>query len=82
MMLTALNDFARERGLTDDPLYEVKPVDFFIRISAKGKFIKLESLAREDGRGNAMPIPRLPQRSVNIAAGFFADNSKDRKSVV
>ncbi|WP_141617055.1 type I-C CRISPR-associated protein Cas8c/Csd1 [Myxococcus sp. AB036A] len=76
MMLTALNDFARERGLTDDPLYEVKPVDFFIRISAKGKFIKLESLAREDGRGNAMPIPRLPQRSVNIAAGFFADNSK------
>lgn len=75
-MLTALNDFARERGLTDDPLYEVKPVDFFIRISAKGKFIKLESLAGEDGRGKPMPVPRLPQRSVNIAAGFFADNPK------
>ncbi len=76
MMLTALNDFARERGLTDDPLYEVKPVDFFIRISAKGKFIALESAAGEDGRGKPMPVPRLPQRSVNIAAGFFADNPK------
>ncbi len=76
MMLTALNDFARERGLTDDPLYEEKPVDFFIRISAEGTFIKLESLAGEDGRGKPMPIPRLPQRSVNIAAGFFADNPK------
>ncbi|XSE98595.1 type I-C CRISPR-associated protein Cas8c/Csd1 [Pseudomyxococcus flavus] len=76
MMLTALNDFARERGLTDDPLYEVKPVDFFIRISAAGKYVTLESLAGEDGRGKPMPIPRLPQRSVNIAAGFFADNPK------
>ncbi|AEI64170.1 CRISPR-associated RAMP Csd1 family protein [Corallococcus macrosporus] len=75
-MLTALNDFARERGLTDDPLYEVKPVDFFIRISAKGKFVSLESTAGEDGRGKPMPVPRLPQRSVNIAAGFFADNPK------
>lgn len=76
MMLTALNDFARERGLTDDPLYEVKPVDFFIRISAEGTFLSLEPLAGEDGRGTPISIPRLPQRSVNIAAGFFADNPK------
>ncbi|WIG93666.1 type I-C CRISPR-associated protein Cas8c/Csd1 [Myxococcus sp. SDU36] len=76
MMLTALNDFARERGLTDDLLYEVKPVDFFIRISAAGKFVTLESTAGEDGRGKPLSIPRLPQRAANIAAGFFADNPK------
>lgn len=76
MMLAALNDFARERGLADDPLYEVKAVDFLIRISGKGKFLSLESTVGEDGKGKPMSIPRLPQRSVNIAAGFFVDNPK------
>ena len=76
MMLAALNDLCRERGLADDPLYEVKPVDFLLRISGKGKFVALESTAGEDGRGKPMSIPRLPQRSVNIAAGFFSDNPK------
>jgi CRISPR-associated protein Csd1 len=76
MMLAALNDLARERGLADDPLYEVKPVDFFLRISPKGAFVALEPTAGEDGRGKPLSIPRLPQRSVNIAAGFFADNPK------
>jgi len=33
MMLAALNDLCRERGLADELLYEVKPVDFLLRIS-------------------------------------------------
>ncbi|MCK8501940.1 type I-C CRISPR-associated protein Cas8c/Csd1 [Myxococcus fulvus] len=76
MMLTALNDFARERGLVDDPLYETKPVDFLIRLSAKGKLLGLEPTQDEKGRGVARSIPRLPGRSVNIAAGFLSDNTK------
>ncbi|MCP3139987.1 type I-C CRISPR-associated protein Cas8c/Csd1 [Pyxidicoccus xibeiensis] len=76
MMLAALNAFARERGLADDPLYEVKPVDFLIRIDVEGGFIGLESTVGEGGKGKPMSIPRLPQRSANIAAGFFADYPK------
>ncbi|WP_426735037.1 type I-C CRISPR-associated protein Cas8c/Csd1 [Myxococcus faecalis] len=76
MMLTALNDFARERGLVDDPLYETKPVDFLIRLSAKGKLLGLEPTQDEKGRGKPLSIPRLPTRAVNIAAGFLADNTK------
>lgn len=76
MMLASLNEFARERGFMDDPLYEVKAVDFLLRISSEGKFVSLESTAGENGRGLPMSIPRLPARSVNIAAGFLADNPK------
>ncbi|NTX40836.1 type I-C CRISPR-associated protein Cas8c/Csd1 [Myxococcus sp. CA033] len=76
MMLTALNDFALERGLMDDPLYEKRPVDFQIQLSPEGKFLGL--VPTQDGRGRGLPvlIPRIPQRSVNIAAGFVVDNSK------
>ncbi|GEN10730.1 CRISPR-associated protein, Csd1 family [Myxococcus fulvus] len=76
MMLTALNDFARARGLIDDPLYELKPVDFLIRLDVKGKFKGLEYTQDENGRGIARRIPRLPARSMNVAAGFLADNTK------
>ncbi|NTX60343.1 type I-C CRISPR-associated protein Cas8c/Csd1 [Myxococcus sp. CA051A] len=76
MMLAALNNFARERGLLDDPLYETRPVDFRICLSTKGKFLELVSTQTERGRGIPIRIPRIPQRSVNIAAGFLVDNSK------
>ncbi|XXF79370.1 type I-C CRISPR-associated protein Cas8c/Csd1 [Myxococcaceae bacterium GXIMD 01537] len=76
MMLAALNEFARERKLTDDPLYEEKPVDFLLRISGEGRFIGMEPTQGEDGKGKKLAIPRIPQRSVNIAAGFFVDNPK------
>ncbi|MCP3065618.1 type I-C CRISPR-associated protein Cas8c/Csd1 [Myxococcus sp. K38C18041901] len=76
MMLTALNDFARARGLIDDPLYESKPVDFLIRLDVKGKFKGLEYTQDENGRGISRRIPRLPARSVNVSAGFLADNTK------
>ncbi|NVJ22291.1 type I-C CRISPR-associated protein Cas8c/Csd1 [Myxococcus sp. AM011] len=76
MMLTALNDFALERGLLDDPLYETKAVDFQIRLSPEGKFLGLVPTQDERGRGLPVPIPRIPPRSVNIAAGFLVDNSK------
>ncbi|MCP3105466.1 type I-C CRISPR-associated protein Cas8c/Csd1 [Myxococcus sp. K15C18031901] len=76
MMLTALNDFARERGLVDDPLYESKSVDFLVCLDRKGKFLSLQSRQDERGRGTPMAIPRLPARSVNVAAGFLADNTK------
>ncbi|MCE9674101.1 type I-C CRISPR-associated protein Cas8c/Csd1 [Myxococcus stipitatus] len=76
MMLTALNDYARERGLVDDPLYETKAVDFLIRLDRKGKLLGLEPTQDEKGRGIPMSIPRLPPRSVNVSAGFLADNTK------
>lgn len=76
MMLAALDAFARERGLADDPLYETRPVDFRIRLGAKGEFLGLESTQDERGKGTALLIPRIPQRSVNVAAGFLVDNSK------
>ncbi|WP_342377072.1 type I-C CRISPR-associated protein Cas8c/Csd1 [Myxococcus stipitatus] len=76
MMLAALNAFAQERGLADDPLYENRPVDFLIRVSAKGTFQGLESTQDERGNGLPLLIPRIPQRAVNIAAGFLVDNSK------
>ncbi|NTX51784.1 type I-C CRISPR-associated protein Cas8c/Csd1 [Myxococcus sp. CA039A] len=76
MMLTALNDFAKERGLLDDPLYERKAVDFLIQLSPEGKFLALVPTQDERGRGRPVLIPRIPPRSVNIAAGFLVDNSK------
>ncbi|QSQ12425.1 type I-C CRISPR-associated protein Cas8c/Csd1 [Myxococcus landrumensis] len=76
MMLAALDAFARERRLADDPLYETRPVDFRIRLGAKGKFLGLESTQDERGKGQPLLIPRMPQRSVNVAAGFLVDNSK------
>ncbi|MFY2559079.1 type I-C CRISPR-associated protein Cas8c/Csd1 [Corallococcus terminator] len=75
-MLAALNDFARERGLLDDPLYETKAVDFQIRLSPEGKFLGLVPTQNERGKGLPLSIPRIPQRRVNIAAGFLVDNPK------
>ncbi|WP_338873517.1 type I-C CRISPR-associated protein Cas8c/Csd1 [Myxococcus stipitatus] len=76
MMLAALDAFARERGLADDPLYETRPVDFRIRLGAKGEFLGLESTQDERGKGMPLLIPRIPQRRVNIASGFLVDNPK------
>ncbi|WNZ59873.1 type I-C CRISPR-associated protein Cas8c/Csd1 [Myxococcus sp. MxC21-1] len=75
MLLAALNDYARRRGLLDEVLWATRPVYFLLRITHEGRFVALVPTAKH-GAGMPMRIPRPPQRASNVAAGFLVDNPK------
>jgi len=76
MMLKALYELAQREGLLENPDFEKKKVDIYLRIDADGKFLGLESTADKVGRGQVIDVPRLPKRSSGIAAGFLFDNAQ------
>jgi CRISPR-associated protein Csd1 len=76
MMLQALYTLARERGLLEDPDYEQRPVHLLLRVDAEGRPLGLVRRMDEKGRGEPMAIPRLPKRTVAVAAGLLVDNSR------
>ncbi len=76
MMLGALYELAQREHLVDDPDYEKKKVDFFLRIDAKGSFRGLIPTRTDGGRAHEIPVPRAPKRSSGISAGFLFDNAK------
>ena len=76
MILQALYELSRSRGLVKDPLYEKKPVHGVLEIDAEGRLLALVETQDERGRGLDSLVPRGPKRSVNVAPGFLVDNSK------
>jgi hypothetical protein len=76
MMLAALDDLAQREHLVDDPDYEKKKVDFFLRIDAQGTFLGLIPTRTDGGRAYEIPVPRFPKRSSGVSAGFLFDNAK------
>jgi CRISPR-associated protein Csd1 len=76
MMLAALYELAQREHLVDDPDYEKKKVDFFLRIDEKGTFRGLIPTRTDGGRAHEIQVPRFPKRSSGISAGFLFDNAK------
>ncbi|MFS8068872.1 MAG: type I-C CRISPR-associated protein Cas8c/Csd1, partial [Byssovorax sp.] len=76
MMLAALYELAQREHLVDDPDYEKKKVDFFLRVDARGTFRGLIPTRTDGGRAHEIPVPRFPKRSSGISAGFLFDNAK------
>jgi len=76
MMLGALYELAQREHLVDDPDYEKKKVDFFLRIDAHGTFRGLIPTRTDGGRAHEIPVPRFPKRSSGVSAGFLFDNAK------
>lgn len=76
MMLKALYELAKREGLVEDPDFEKRKVDLFLRIDANGKFLALEAAGARAGQGKVIHVPRLPRRAKNIAPGFLFDNAK------
>jgi CRISPR-associated protein Csd1 len=77
MMLKALYDLALRENLLDDPNYEKRRVDYFLRINEQGGYISLESTKDENGRAKEIPVPRMKNRAGSgQAPGFFFDNAK------
>jgi CRISPR-associated protein Csd1 len=77
MMLGALYELAQREHLVDDPDYEKKKVDFFVRIDAGGTFLSLVPTRTDEGRAHEIQVPRFPKRSgTGTAPGFLYDNAK------
>lgn len=76
MMLKALYELAMREKLLENPNFEKKKVDLFLRIDAAGKFLALEAAGIRLGQGQLIDVPRLPKRANNIAAGFLFDKAK------
>lgn len=76
MMLHALYDLAKSRGLLDDPDYEKKKLDYLLRIDARGRFVDLTPTKGESGRSDEILVPRMPKRTVKVLPGFLYDNAQ------
>lgn len=77
MMLAALYELAQREHLVDDPDYEKKKVDFFLRIDAQGTFRGLIPTRTDGGRAHEIPVPRFPKRAgIGTNPGFLFDNAK------
>ena len=77
MMLAALYELAQRENLVDDPDYEKKKVDFFLRIDAQGTFRGLIPTRTDGGRAHEIPVPRFPKRAgIGTNPGFLFDNAK------
>lgn len=76
MMLQALYELAQREGLLENPDFEKKKVDLYLRVDAAGTFLGLENTGPKIGQGQIIDVPRLPKRSSGIAAGFLFDNAQ------
>lgn len=76
MMLRALYDLAQRQRLLENPDYETKKVDLYLRIDAQGTFLGLEAPGDAVGRGQPIEVPRMPIRTQAIKSGLLFDNAK------
>jgi len=88
MIFRALLDLAEREGLTADPAYEPKPVDFFIHLGPKGRYLSTVMAPRAapardaKGRPKGTPkppsrmIPRRTDRTSNPQAEFLVDKAE------
>lgn len=76
MMLRALYDLAQRQGLLENPDYEKRKVDLYLRIDDQGTFLGLEATGDAVGRGQVIEVPRMPSRTIVIKAGLLFDNAK------
>lgn len=75
-MLRALVELAEREGLVGDEDFERKRVDFEIHIRRDGAYVALVSRRDADGRGQELSVPRMPDRTSGVAAGFLVENAK------
>lgn len=76
MMLKALYDLALREGLLKNPDFEKKKIDFILTVDDEGRAVSLVPTGDKIGRGKEMYVPRLPKRTVAVAAGFLCDKSE------
>jgi CRISPR-associated protein Csd1 len=76
MMLQALCELARRQHLVEDPALEQRPLDFVLRLDAKGKLLALVPTQDDSGHPQRFAQPRAPKRARNILATPLADNAK------
>jgi CRISPR-associated protein Csd1 len=79
MLLASLIRFAERKGLAVDPAFELKAVDFLLRIDGQGRFLGAIDRRETKGKrlvGTTMEVPRLPKRTVGVSAGLLVDNVK------
>jgi CRISPR-associated protein Csd1 len=77
MILSALYDLAQREGLLEDPDFETRRVDFYLRFDDRGRFLALVPTADESGRAAEIAAPRAPKRSgTGAVPGFLFDNAK------
>jgi len=76
MMLRALYDLAQRQGLLENPDYEKKKVDLYLRIDERGTFLGLEPTGDAVGRGQVIEVPRMSVRTYGSKAGLLFDNAK------
>lgn len=70
MMLTALYEYAKSRGLLEDTGYQRRRIDFVLQLSEAGELLGLVPAAEL-----VLSTPRAAQRSSNIAASFLIDTA-------
>ncbi|MBK8254885.1 MAG: type I-C CRISPR-associated protein Cas8c/Csd1 [Polyangiaceae bacterium] len=76
-MLSALYELAKRKNLVDDPDFEKKKVDFFIRVDLTGRFLGLVPTQSSEGRALEIKVPRFPKRAGSgTVPGFLFDNAK------
>ena len=83
MLITALCEFARRHGLTDDPAFELKPVAWVLEIDDDGRPLRLaqnatvEALAKGKGKPKTKPaplkVPKVGNRNDGKTPCFAAD---------
>lgn len=76
MMLRALYDMAQRQGLLENPDYEKKKVDLYLRIDEQGTLLSIEATGDAVGRGQLIDVPRMPIRTQAIKSGLLFDNAK------
>lgn len=77
MMLKALYDLAEREGLLADPDYEMKRVDFLVRVANSGRFVALVPTVDDEGRASEKRVPKTKKRSGTAATPqFLFDNAK------
>ncbi len=77
MMLFALYELALREGLLEDPDFEKRRVDFYVRFDDRGRFLALVPTADEDGRAKEIVVPMQRKRQGNATTPHFLfDNAK------
>ena len=75
MILQALCAYAEREHLVEDPVLEMRKVDYILTVRNDGLVVGATPTAGDDGRAKMMAGPRAPKRAVNIVAGLLFDNS-------
>ena len=76
MILQSLYELAKREGLSENPDFEKKRVDVFLRIDADGNLLEPESSGEKVGRGLEVDVPRFPNRTIAVSAALLCDKAE------